>query len=323
MNQALTINPNNDFALSSKGVALLNLGKDEDALEYFNQALDINPNNDIALPNKGIALLNLGKYEDALESFNQALDINPNNDYALLNKGIALGNLGKHEEALDFFNQALDINPKDESTLESKALALIKLERYEEGLEIATKILDVITKKKSNINIVLIVIEAYLGLNRKAEATLEIDKIKGKMADQEPDLIEDFIEICLNLALEELEDGNRGNAAKFIKMAFENSSKLEIGIVKELTMNFLKAAADSGELQVIKTAADEILPLQKYEFTGLLRPITKAIEIIETRDLNKYYDLQIEEREIVADVVKKITKSDELVPDEIKNKDSR
>ena len=157
----------------------------------------------------------------------------------------------------------------------------------------------------------------------KAEAALEIEKIYGKIGDMKPDLIEDFTEICLALALEELKDGNRGSAAKFITMAFENSSKLETDIIKELTMNFLKDAADSGELQVIKTAADEILPHQKDEFSGLIRPITKAIEIIETKDLNKYYDLQIEEREIVADVVKKITKSDELVPDEIKNKDCR
>jgi tetratricopeptide (TPR) repeat protein len=322
LNHALTINPNNDFALSWKGIALINLGKDEDALESLNHALTINPNNDFALSSKGVALLNLGKDEDALESFNQALDINPNNDIALPNKGYALGNLGKHEKALESFNQALDINPKDENTLENKALALIKLERYEEGLETTTKILDVITKNKSNINIVLIMIEAYLGLDRKAEATLEIEKIKDTIADQEPDLIEDFTEICLNLALEELEDGNRGNADKFIKMAFENSSKLKTDIIKELTMNFLKAAADSGELRVIKAAAEEILNLQKDEFTGLIRPITKAIEIIETKYLNKYYDLQIEEREIVADVVKKITKSDELVPDEIKRKDS-
>ena len=175
-----------------------------------------------------------------------------------------------------------------------------------------------ITKNKSDINIMLIRIEAYLGLSRKAEATFEIEKIKDKMAEQEPDLIEDFTEICLNLALEELKDGNRGNADKFIKMAFENSSKLKTDIIKELTMNFLKAATDSGELHVIKAAAEEILDQKKDEFTGLIRPITKAIEIIETKVLNKYYDLQVEEREIVADVVEKITKSDELVPDEIK-----
>jgi uncharacterized protein len=323
INQALDINPKNDMALTRKGIALGNLKKFEDALESFNKALEINPKNEFTLLNKGIALLNLGKFEDALESFNKVLDINLKNYVPLSRKGIALTNLGKHEDALEAFNQALDINPKDEITLIWKAHALLKLEKYEEGLEIATKIRNVIPENQSKIDASLIVIEAYLGLGRKAEATIEIKKIKDTIADQEPDLIDKYTVFCLILALEELKDGNRGSAAKFIKMAFENSSKLEMDTVKEFTMNFLKDVAKSGELKVIKAVAEEILDQQKDELTGLIRPIIKAIEIIETRDLNKYYDLQIEEREIVADVVKKITKSDELVPDEIKNKDSR
>jgi hypothetical protein len=59
----------------------------------------------------------------------------------------------------------------------------------------------------------------------------------------------------------------------------------------------------------------------KYE--ERIKPIIKAIEIVETKDIQKYYNLQIEEREIVGDVVKKITRSDELLPDEIKRRESR
>jgi hypothetical protein len=70
----------------------------------------------------------------------------------------------------------------------------------------------------------------------------------------------------------------------------------------------------------MKAAVEEIIDQQKDEFEQLIRPIIKAIEIVETKDLKKYYDLQIEEREIVADVVRRITKSDELIPDEIKGK---
>jgi len=198
----------------------------------------------------------------------------------------------------------------------------LKLDRYTEGLEVAKETLDVVTEEHSKIDVLLIIIEAYINLNRKIEAAFEVEKIYTKMADMKPELIGHFVECCLVLALEELKEGNRGSAAKFIKMAFENSSKLEMDIVKESTINFIKTATYSGELPVIKAATEEILDQQKDEFTGLIRPITKAIEIIESKDLNKYYDLQVEEREIVADVVKKITKSDELVPYEIKRKDS-
>ncbi|MCG7850791.1 MAG: hypothetical protein MIO93_16655, partial [ANME-2 cluster archaeon] len=218
--------------------------------------------------------------------------------------------------------RVLEINPKHEEALRNKAVALLRLDKYMEGLEVAKETLDVVTEEHSKIDALLIIIEAYIHLNRKIEAAFEVEKIYPKMADMKPELIGYFVEYCLILTMGELEDGNRGNAAKFIKMAFENSSKLEIGIVKELTMNFLKDAADSGELPVIKAATEEILNQQKDELTGLLRPILKAIEIIETRELKKYYDLQIEEREIVADVVRKITKSDELVPDELKRKEA-
>ena len=265
----------------------------------------------------------LKRHGEALEAFNMVLEINPKDKEALFSKGLVLGIQEKCEEALKAFNMVLEINPKHEEALRNKAVTLLKLDRYTEGLEVAKETLDVVTEEHSKIDVLLIIIEAYINLNRKIEAAFELEKIYTKMAEMKPELIGYFVEFCLILAMEELEDSNRGSAAKFIKMAFENSSKLEISIVKEFTMNFLKDAADSGELQVIKAAAEEILNLQKDEFTGLIRPITKAIEIIETRDLNKYYDLQIEEREIVADVVKKITKSDELVTDEIKNKDSR
>jgi hypothetical protein len=70
----------------------------------------------------------------------------------------------------------------------------------------------------------------------------------------------------------------------------------------------------------VKTATEEIIDQQKDDLIEIIRPIIKAIEIVETKDLKKYYDLQIEEMKIVADVVKKITKSEELIPDEIKNK---
>ncbi len=321
-NIVLEINPRYEVALYGKAFTLFILEMYEKALEAFNLIHEINPKDEIALFNVGSMLRILKRHGEALEAFNMVLEINPKDKEALFSKGLVLGIQEKCEEALKAFNMVLEINPKHEEALRNKAVTLLKLDRYTEGLEVAKETLDVVTEEHSKIDVLLIIIEAYINLNRKIEAAFELEKIYTKMAEMKPELIGYFVEFCLILAMEELEDSNRGSATKFIKMAFENSSKLEIGIVKELTMNFLKAAADSGELQVIKAAAEEILNLQKDEFTGLIRPITKAIEIIETRDLNKYYDLQVEEREIVADVVKKITKSDELVPDEIKRKDN-
>ena len=321
-NMVLEFNPKDIEALFVKAFTLIKLEKYEKALEAFNLILEINQKDEIVLFNVGSMLRILKRHGEALEAFNMVLEINPKDKDALFNKGLVLGIQEKCEEALEAFNKVLEINPKHEEALRNKAVALLRLDRYTEGLEVAKETLDVVTEEHSKIDALLIIIEAYIHLNRKIEAAFEVEKIYDKMADMKPKLIGYFIEFCLILAMEELEGGNRGNAAKFIKMAFENSSKLKIGIVKELTVNFLKNAVDSEELPVIKAATEEIINQQKDELTGLLRPILKAIEIIETRELKKYYDLQIEEREIVADVVRKITKSDELVPDELKQKES-
>ncbi len=320
LNKALEINPVNCYALTSKGKVLAKLGKYEEAIEVFNKVLEINPVNYYALVNKGVLLIHLGKIKEALETFNKALEIDPNDNFALASKGFALVILKKYEEALEVLNKALEIDPNYEFTLHNKAFALFNLKRHTEGLDVAKKMVDIATDEHSKINASLIVIEAYIALNRKSEAAFEIENIESEMIDQEPNLIETFMNICFDLARDELKDDNRGSASKFIKIAFKNSFKLKGDAVKELTMRFLKSAADTEILSVLKAAVEEIIDQQKDEYEQLIRPIIKAIEIVETKDLKKYYDLQIEEREIVSDVVKRITKSDELVPDEIKGK---
>lgn len=319
-NKSLEINPDDSYSLAIKGSVLVNLGAFEEALEVFDKSLEINPSNNITLTNKGVALLHIEKYAEALDLFNKSLEINFNHVFTLTDKGVALSGIENHEEALEVFNQVLEIDPNYGFALENKAFTLFYLKRYTEGLDVARKIVDIATDEHSKINASLFVIEAYVALNRKSEAAFEIEKIESKMIDQEPDRIEYFMITCFDLARDELKDDNRGSASKFIKFAFKNSSKLKDDAVKELTMGFLKSVADTGILSVVKAAVEEIIDQQKDEFEQLIRPIIKAIEIVETKDLKKYYDLQIEEREIVADVVKRISKSDELIPDEIKGK---
>jgi tetratricopeptide (TPR) repeat protein len=97
----------------NKGVALVDLGKYEEALVYFDKAIELNPNDAEVWDNKGIALGHLGKHDEALACFNKALEQNPNNAEVWYNKGVALDNLGKHEEALDCYNKANEIRMKE------------------------------------------------------------------------------------------------------------------------------------------------------------------------------------------------------------------
>ncbi|MEA1908429.1 MAG: hypothetical protein U9N43_05295, partial [Euryarchaeota archaeon] len=171
---------------------------------------------------------------------------------------------------------------------------------------------DAATSESSKIHATLISIEANISLDRRSDAALEIEKIKDKISEQEPHLIEDFVEVCLNLALGELKIENRGTATRLMKMAYDAGTNLKDDRTNELTMTFIKGAVKSGDISVTKAAVDEVIKLHGGQYRKLLKPVIEAVEIVETGDTKRYYSIQIEEREIVADIVRKITGSDEL-----------
>ena len=126
-NKALAIDSEDVSALRQKGWALYKLGKNKQAIEWYNKALAIDPNNVIALDSKGEILMNLRKHNQAIRCFNKALAINPNYTYALNDKGLALYKLGKYKQALKYFDTALAIDPSIIDSSKNRRLALFKI----------------------------------------------------------------------------------------------------------------------------------------------------------------------------------------------------
>ena len=54
--------------MTAKGIALRELGKNEEALTYFDSAIGFNPINSFVWYNKAIALRNLGRTKEADEA---------------------------------------------------------------------------------------------------------------------------------------------------------------------------------------------------------------------------------------------------------------
>jgi tetratricopeptide (TPR) repeat protein len=270
-------------------------------------------------------LLELGELEEAAYEIRKLKDIAAETGDKELEGKIwryevgLLFSEGRYEDALESLDKALEINPKDERVLRTKGITLLHLKRYDEVLDVAEKAKEVATSESSKIDAALIIIKAYISLDRKPDAVTEIEKIKSKIPEQKLHLIEDFAEICLNLAFDELKVENRGNASGLMRTAYDASTNLDEDKVAALTMAFLKGIIESGEIDVIKAAVDEVIHLQGDQYQNLLKPITAAIEIVETEDIRTYYSLQVEEREMVADIVRKITQSDELLPAELRH----
>ena len=132
--KALAINPNDVYALYSKGGALHGLGRYQEAIEWYDKALAINPSYEDALGGKGGALHGLGRYQEAIVWYDKALAIDPNDVYELSGKGDALLNLERYQEAIVWYDKAIAINPNYVSALVGKGDALLNLERYQEAI---------------------------------------------------------------------------------------------------------------------------------------------------------------------------------------------
>ena len=71
------------------------------------QSITVDPKDVDTLNSKGLALYNLGKYEEAITWYDKALSCRCKYVHALTNKGSALDDLGKYEEAISWYDKAL------------------------------------------------------------------------------------------------------------------------------------------------------------------------------------------------------------------------
>ncbi len=94
---------------------LANIHKDwkysQHALESAERALALNPDNDMALTSKGWALIDLGRAREALSVLQRATRVNPNNEYSWYNLAWAQYLTGNATASTESIRKALQINP--------------------------------------------------------------------------------------------------------------------------------------------------------------------------------------------------------------------
>jgi tetratricopeptide (TPR) repeat protein len=106
-------------------------------------ALEIDGNDALALYNKGLALLYLGKYNEAIECYDKALEIDPKYVSALRNKGLALYYLGKYNEAIECYDKVLEIDPKAADAWYARSCSKVKKGDMDDGLEDLKKAIEI------------------------------------------------------------------------------------------------------------------------------------------------------------------------------------
>ena len=142
LDKAIEINPDYDHAWNNRGIVLSNLGNNEEALDSYNKAIELNPEHYDALNNRSLVLGELGRYEEAVASYDKAIEINPNCYCAWNNRGNVLYDLGRYKEALDSYEKAISINDKANYPWFSSIEALFKLNHWQEGFSSLVESLD-------------------------------------------------------------------------------------------------------------------------------------------------------------------------------------
>jgi tetratricopeptide (TPR) repeat protein/predicted AAA+ superfamily ATPase len=341
-----------------KGAALETLGRYEEALEAFSKAIELNPDNANAWFMKGMALGNLGRYEETLEVLSKAIELNPDNADAWLRKSMALGALERHEEALEVLSRAIELKPEVADAWSMKGRALGALERYEEALEAFSKAIELNPEHADTwffrgwtwgtLGRHEEALEAFsksIELNPehvdawfKKGATLvyleryeEALEAVSKSIELNPEYTIALLlkgGIHLEMSLQEFKRNNYGNALENQNAAidafdactalFKDKEKVK-GNISEGLMEFLKELIDTKNVEAVEMTLSTIFG-KKNELKALFEPISIALEIVKSEDVSKFYDLQVERREVVAEIVKKLTDSEELLPEEYKGK---
>lgn len=96
-----------------KGNVQFKASKFEDAVQMYSRAIYLDGNNPIYYSNRAMALMKLGRYDEAEADCTKALEIDPLQVKALLRRGSTKIAMGRMQEGKDDFNRVLQLEPNN------------------------------------------------------------------------------------------------------------------------------------------------------------------------------------------------------------------
>ena len=136
------LSPNNYDVLRHLGILNQDLGRLENAYNFFQDAIRVKSNGYEALNNLGtIHVLNKNQ-NLALKCFEKSISINPNYVPSINNLAGLYHRLHNSEESLKYSSRALTLQPNNPLALNQHAKALVLNDKIDEGIKIFKKICD-------------------------------------------------------------------------------------------------------------------------------------------------------------------------------------
>jgi tetratricopeptide (TPR) repeat protein len=137
----------------NKAINLKNTGNYEESIQYFDKIIELNPFCSKAYINKGLALLNLNKnnqaikllykgdsffqlkkYEEAIQFYDKSIDLDPCSA-CYENKGNALKMLKNYVEAINCYEKAIELDPLNSTAYRGKGDTLYYLKMYDKAIK--------------------------------------------------------------------------------------------------------------------------------------------------------------------------------------------
>lgn len=107
LRRSTEISPMETFALCAHGLALIQLGRREAAIEAYSRALTINPALEKALQMRGHCYFMLQRLDEALQDYSTLVNVRPDRADALGLRGNAYYAMGEWENAIGDFTRAM------------------------------------------------------------------------------------------------------------------------------------------------------------------------------------------------------------------------
>ncbi len=160
----------------TRGVAHLNAGRLDKAIEAFNRSIEMIPHDYEAYNNRGIAYSHKGEPSLAAINFSKAIEINPDFYNAYLNRGIARQKQGLYSSALLDYAEAHRLKPGNQrpQVLIAWILATCPDVRLQNG-RLAIKIIKGLSKYRSNTKL-LSLLAAAQAVTNDFETAIQLQK---------------------------------------------------------------------------------------------------------------------------------------------------
>jgi len=118
----------------SRGIAQVNDGNYDQAIDIFNQILRDNPSSPEALIGRGTAYAFQRKLDIAIADFSKAILSNPTTGEAWKRRGQARAALGESPEAVKDLSKALEFDPNSSDILHERGMVFFKSKYYENAV---------------------------------------------------------------------------------------------------------------------------------------------------------------------------------------------